>query len=432
MDGRLGGVTRRLRAWHLWTLPRPVRTYVLVVNLIAVLSTAATARLVPVTGTDLARFGVLAICAAIAIEGTRQIERQREYDRAPSVAYVDTKAVWSVAAVIALPPVLAAAMVVVTYTIAWCRIWPHQRPVLAHRWIFSAATVLCGTQAAVLVLDLGMRNYPGAPDSDLLAGLGDLAVIILAATLRWAINTALVMAAIALSSPPKSISDLFSGFGDQILEAGALGLGLVTAVVLVEANPVVLIGIVIALVALHRGLLLTQYRRDAHTDATTGLATKRRWRQLAEELLGRTRAGRKLGVLFLDLDNFKTINDTYGHPNGDLVLRAVGEALRTEIREQDVCGRWGGEEFAIVIPDVHSEETLRQVAERIRGRVARVAVTLPDRETVLTELTVSIGGALYPADNINGVDDLLVATDSALYRAKQGGRNRVELAPPVQ
>jgi len=137
-------------------------------------------------------------------------------------------------------------------------------------------------------------------------------------------------------------------------------------------------------------------------------------------------------VLFLDLDNFKTINDTYGHPNGDLVLRAVGDALRAEIREQDVCGRWGGEEFSIVIPDVHSEETLRQVAERIRHRVSGVTVTLPDRDMVLTDLTVSIGGALYPADNITGVDDLLVATDTALYRAKQGGRNRVELATPQQ
>nr|WP_020636984.1 GGDEF domain-containing protein [Amycolatopsis alba] len=432
MDGRLGDARRRLGAWHLWSLPRPVRSYVLVVNLIAVLSTAATAWLVPVTGTDLIRFGVLTLCAAIAIEGTRQIERQREYDRAPSVAYVDTKAVWSVAAVIALPPVLAAAMVVVTYTIAWLRIWPHQRPVLPHRWIFSAATVLCGTQAAVVVLSVGMRHYPGSPDSGLLAGLGDLAVIIVAAALRWAINTVLVMIAIALSSPPKSIGELFSGFGDQILEAGALGLGLVTAVVLVQANPLVLVGVVIALVALHRGLLLTQYRRDAHTDATTGLVTKRRWRQLAEEHLGRTRAGRKLGVLFLDLDNFKTINDTYGHPNGDLVLRAVGDALRAEIREQDVCGRWGGEEFAIVIPDIHGEETLRQVAERIRHQVAVVSVVLPDRDAVLTDLTVSIGGALYPAANITSVDDLLVATDTALYRAKQGGRNRVELAPPSQ
>jgi hypothetical protein len=78
-------------------------------------------------------------------ELTRQIELQREYVR-DTAAYVDTKAVWSIAATIVLPPVLATAMVVWTYAVAWWRIWPARRPVLAHRWIFSAATVLCGTR----------------------------------------------------------------------------------------------------------------------------------------------------------------------------------------------------------------------------------------------------------------------------------------------
>ncbi|MBB4685839.1 GGDEF domain-containing protein [Amycolatopsis jiangsuensis] len=406
-----------------------MRTYVLLVNVVAVGASLSTAWLVPVTRTDLLRFGVLAVCAAAAIEATRHIERQREYNRAATVAYVDTKAVWSIAAVIALPAVLATAMVVFTYAVAWWRIWPRERPVLPHRWIFSAASVLCGTQAAICVLALGMHHYPGVLASGFLPGLTDLAVIVLACGLRWAINTALVMAAIALSSAPRSLSELFAGFGDQLLEAGAIGLGLVTAALLLLANPLLLAGVVLALVALHRGLLLTQFQRDARTDVTTGLATKRWWRTVAEQYLDRARSGQgTVGVLLLDLDHFKAINDTYGHPTGDLVLREIAIALCAEVREQDMCGRWGGEEFAIVLPNVPSEEHLGQLADRIRCRVPQVVVALPDRDTVISDLTVSIGCALYPAEHLSSIDDVLVASDTALYRAKQAGRNRVELA----
>ncbi|MGV9294690.1 diguanylate cyclase [Amycolatopsis sp. NPDC003676] len=426
MRGRVAGW---FTGWRLWRLPSHVRMYVLLVNVVAVGTTLATAWLAPVHQIDLVRFGVLAVCAALAIEATRHIERQREYSRAPTVAYVDTKAVWSIAAVVALPAILASAMVVLTYAVAWWRVWPHERPVLPHRWIFSCATVLCGTQAAVAVLALGMHEYPGVLAGGFGPGLLDLVVFVLAAGLRWAINTALVMVAIALSSPPRSFADLFSGFGDQLLEAGAIGLGLVTAALLLLANPLLLAGVVIALVALHRGLLLTQFQRDARTDVTTGLATKRWWRTVAERYLERARANQdSVGVLLLDLDHFKAINDTYGHPTGDLVLREIALSLRDEVREQDVCGRWGGEEFAIALPDIPSAEHLGHIADRIRRRVPQVVVALPDQDSVISDLTVSIGCALYPAEHLASVDDVLVAADAALYRAKQAGRNRVELA----
>ncbi|QRP44852.1 GGDEF domain-containing protein [Amycolatopsis sp. FDAARGOS 1241] len=429
MRGRANRSAGWFTGWRLWRLPPYVRTYVVLVNFVAIAASLSTAWLVPVHQADLIRFGVLAVCAAAAIEATRHIERQREYNRAPTVAYVDTKAVWSIAAVVALPAVLATAMVVFTYAVAWWRVWPRERPVLPHRWIFSAATVLCGTQAAVTVLALGMHHYPGVPAPGFLPGLTDLVVIIFAAALRWAINTALVMVAIALSSPPRSLSDLFSGFGDQLLEAGAIGLGLVTAALLLLANPLVLVGVVVALVALHRGLLLAQFQRDARTDVTTGLATKRWWRTLAEQYLERARTGNgTVGVLLLDLDHFKAINDTYGHPTGDLVLREIAIALRSEVREQDICGRWGGEEFAIILPNVPTMEHLSHLADRIRRRIPQVVVALPERDTVISDLTVSIGCAMYPAEHLTGVDDVLVATDTALYRAKQAGRNRVEPA----
>ncbi|MER6877922.1 GGDEF domain-containing protein, partial [Amycolatopsis sp. NPDC000673] len=180
MRGRVAGW---FTGWRLWRLPSHVRMYVLLVNVVAVGTTLATAWLAPVHQIDLVRFGVLAVCAALAIEATRHIERQREYSRAPTVAYVDTKAVWSIAAVVALPAILASAMVVLTYAVAWWRVWPHERPVLPHRWIFSCATVLCGTQAAVAVLALGMHEYPGVLAGGFGPGLLDLVVFVLAAGL---------------------------------------------------------------------------------------------------------------------------------------------------------------------------------------------------------------------------------------------------------
>ncbi|MFD8492912.1 diguanylate cyclase [Amycolatopsis sp. NPDC059657] len=425
MRGPIGG-------WLLWQRPPRVLGYVLAIDFLAVAAGAATAKLVPIGSLDLIRAGVLAIAAAAAIELTRHVERQREYARDSTVAYVDTKAVWSVAAVIVLPPLLATAMVVWTYVYAWCRIWPARRPIPAHRWVFAASTVLLGTQAAVAVLALGMHHYPGAPATALLPGLADVGVIAAAAVLRWAINTGLVMTAIALSGPETTVRELFSGFSQQLLEAGTAGLGLVVAVLLVVANPFVLAGVVIALVAIHRGILLSQHQLAARIDVTTGLFTKKWWTELAEETLRRAAGGTRVtGVLFLDLDHFKRINDVHGHPNGDLVLRAVADAVKAETRGQDAVGRFGGEEFAVLVPDIGTARNLENLAERIRLRIHTVAVDLPGEHGIrVTGLTVSIGAAVHPADGGTSVDDLLRAADHALYRAKNAGRDQVQTTRP--
>lgn len=430
----------RVTGWCLWRLPPTVLIYVLVVDLIGVASSVATGLLRPISAQDAIRFAALAGCAALYIEMTRHIERKREFLRAESVAYIDTKAVWSFAATLVLPPALATAMVVFTYAVAWWRIWPRQRPVPLHRWLFSCATVLCGTQAAVAVLALGMRHYPGVPTPLAWAGVLDIGVIVVAALLRWAINAGLVMAAIALSSPPAQVRDLFENFSDQFLEAGAMALGLVAATLVVD-NPAVLAAVVVAMVALHRGVLLRQYRHAARTDAKTGLATKDWWHELAVQGLARARSrAATVGVLMLDLDHFKQINDTYGHLAGDQVLHAVGKALLAETRDKDISGRWGGEEFAVLVTDVGTAENLLAVAERFRRRIHALVIDVAPHDhddadhaddgqtALLTDLTVSIGGALYPEQAATSVDDLLLAADAALYRAKNAGRNRTCLS----
>ncbi len=402
---------------------------ILVVVAASILVSSATAMLVPVGSDDLVRFGVLLGCSWLAIELTRHIERKREYWRSPTSGYIDTKSVWSFAAVIVLPPLLASLMVVLTYSLAWWRIKPHARPGLPHRWIFSCATVLCGTQAAVVVLDVGMAGYPGAPGAASLEGLADFGVIAAAGVLRWAINLGLVMVAIALASPTARARDLFSNIGEQVLEAGALGLGLVTAAVVVN-NPFVLPGVVVAMVALHRGLLVHQYQQASRFDAKTGLTTAKWWHEYADQALAQARSrGRTMGLLIIDLDHFKAINDTYGHPFGDRVLRSVATELLAEVRDEDACGRWGGEEFVVALPDVGDERNVLRVAERIRRRIQAVVLEPPGRDdpAETTTITASVGGAIFPSAGINTLDELLLSADTALYAAKNAGRNTVRM-----
>lgn len=420
---------RGVAGWGLWQAPRHVVVFVLVVGAVAIGASTATAFLLPVTQDDWTRFALLGISAAVYIELTRTIERQREFV-AGTGPYLDTKSVWSFAALLICPPALATAMVVLTYAIAWLRVWPRQRPVPLYRWTFSCATVLCGTQAAVAVLALGMSHYPGIPQNSLPTGLGDLAVIAVAAALRWAINCGLVLAAILVSSPQIKLSQLFDNFSEHFLEAGAFGLGLVAAA-LVVGNPLVLAGVVVALVAMHRGVLLAQFRRAARTDSKTGLYSPEWWHQMAQRALERAEVrGTGVAVLMLDVDHFKVINDTHGHLTGDQVLRAVAQELAAETRDYDTAGRFGGEEFIVLLPEVDAEN-VRRIAERIRRRIQALvipATTEDGQQVTITDLTVSIGAAMYPSSGISTLEELLQAADAALYEAKDNGRNRIQLA----
>lgn len=404
----------------------------LAVGLVAIAVVVAVGFWVPVHGGDAVRFGVLAVCAAVYIELTRTIERTREFRRGESSPYLDTKSVWSFAAVLVLPPVLAMAMVVWTYTVAWLRIWPRQRPVALYRWTFSAATVLCGTGAAAVVLAVGLPHYPGVPSSSVLAGLLGLLIVAAAGVIRWLINASLVLAAILISTRHARPADVFDSFGEHLLEAGAMALGLVAAI-LVLVSPVALAAIIVAMVALHRGVLVRQYQHAARHDPKTGLASAGWWHEQTEQLLARARArGEALGVLLFDLDFFKKINDTYGHLAGDAVLRAVADALASETRSSDLVGRWGGEEFVAVISGVSTERALMSIAERFRRRISCLAVDINhnDEPQTITDLTISVGGTIYRPDSaITEVDEILMIADAQLYRAKQDGRNRTSIAP---
>jgi len=176
------------------------------------------------------------------------------------------------------------------------------------------------------------------------------------------------------------------------------------------------------------GYIITMWKqREAElealskTDGLTRVANRRHVIELLHhELRQAHRYRRPLSVILVDLDHFKRINDTHGHLMGDRVLVAAVDALRRGVRDSDVVGRYGGEEFLLVLPNTDGEGA-REVAERCRElvREARVGTVA---------ITASLGVASYPTANITRADDLIHRADEALYRAKERGRDRVILA----
>jgi len=161
------------------------------------------------------------------------------------------------------------------------------------------------------------------------------------------------------------------------------------------------------------------------TDGLTGLANRRRLdAELTRELLSHDRHHRSFSVLMLDVDKFKVLNDTYGHPSGDAVLRQMAKLLGDCTRRGDTVARFGGEEFLLILPETPAAGALH-LAENIRATVEETVFKIEDGKEV--RVTVSIGMARFP-DHGKSAEALIAAADGALYRSKQSGRNRITSA----
>lgn len=175
-----------------------------------------------------------------------------------------------------------------------------------------------------------------------------------------------------------------------------------------------------------RMLLENKLEREAHLDYLTGITNRRYFMELAERELSRAkRHDTPLNILMMDIDLFKVVNDNYGHKSGDIVLQKLSELCQDILRKEDLFGRVGGEEFAILLQNTPLKKAI-EVAERLREAVAKSKVILENSSTV--NFTVSIGVASLTDKSIN-LDELLNLSDKALYKAKQSGRNKVCVYP---
>jgi two-component system, cell cycle response regulator len=178
------------------------------------------------------------------------------------------------------------------------------------------------------------------------------------------------------------------------------------------------------LVIARMAVLVRAQRQMAITDGLTGLRTRRYLQEALEtEATRAVRNGSSVGLLLLDVDHFKQVNDTYGHHSGDRVLCEVANRLAALVRPGDVVARYGGEEFAVLLPNIAGAgSAVANVGERIRDGIAATAIPV-NRDTSIT-VTVSIGAAVLP-DHVQTVGELTIHADRALYAAKNAGRNRV-------
>lgn len=202
----------------------------------------------------------------------------------------------------------------------------------------------------------------------------------------------------------------------------------------VSADPRYALLLLGPMVMLERAAQLPHWMRSAQQDAKTGLANAVHWERTARAELERARTrGAPVALLLADLDHFKQINDRVGHLAGDAALAAVARTLHRNVRRGDLVGRFGGEEFVVLLPDTDMA-TATGVAERIRRTVADLRVgttTAQGRPHLLFGLTISIGVADTDRFGYELVD-LLGAADAALLTAKGAGRNLVSCAPPPE
>lgn len=179
-----------------------------------------------------------------------------------------------------------------------------------------------------------------------------------------------------------------------------------------------------AVTAIESARSYDEAREQSIRDSLTGAYNHRHFQEVLQRELGRAeRLGRPLTVLMLDIDDFKSINDRFGHPVGDAILQGIVAEIRNEVRgDMDLLARYGGDEFAVVLPETPPGEAVL-VAERVRRRVDERLFRMPDSGQML-RATVSIGVATYP-DDAGETTDLVEKADAALYRAKRGGKNAV-------
>jgi diguanylate cyclase (GGDEF)-like protein/putative nucleotidyltransferase with HDIG domain len=207
-----------------------------------------------------------------------------------------------------------------------------------------------------------------------------------------------------------------------LTESVLLLMGAVTAA-LWTINPWLVIPSLSPLLLIYKTLTIPQLKHDARIDAKTGLLNAKHFSECFTAELDRARRfDRPLSLIMADLDLLRNVNNTYGHLAGDKVLAEIGRVIQSTIREYDIAGRFGGEEFAIVLPEVGMEEA-RQIGERLRSAVEQTSIVIVTSETPI-QVTMSLGLASL-APNTSTLTELLHAADVAVYQAKLQGRNRV-------
>ena len=385
-----------------------------------------------VTGADLARLGVILVVGVAHLWLSRYREQSLRAAGRRDGVYVDTTGIWFVAAALVLP--LPLAWVVVTVW-RWQRWFVARRPV--YRYLHSVAVTVHACAAAHVLAEQLLQDHQLVPDTTWATSLPLVAALSAAATAYWLVQAGLVGAAIWLLNPRARARELFGSRADNALDLLSIGLGVATALLALTAPAAVPAMLAVAVVS-HQRAALHRLQAQAVTDPLTGLANRRAYDRalttldtpldyqvaLADERDQAAADRRDLCVVLVDLDRFKDINDTFGHPAGDDILRAIADVLLTHTHPDDTVARIGGDEFAVLIPQA-SLGTAQAMGESIRAAVNHLVVPTTDRRgepILLADVTVSVGVSVRTTRR-HQARRVVRAADRALYLSKAGGRN---------
>jgi diguanylate cyclase (GGDEF)-like protein len=298
---------------------------------------------------------------------------------------------------------------------------------LVYRRVFSVAALSLSYGAA----SLAFRAFP-----DSFAGP---AIRTGTHALTWAVAVAvceiiggrgqhvMITAAVKISNPAIRLADIEFSHDAIQSDVAELDLSVLISVV-VAVNPVLAVLGVPTVLLVRRFMMHAQLLAQARVDTKTGLLNSSTWEQEATiEIARAVRTGSPLAVALVDIDHFKAVNDTYGHLVGDKALRAVTDGLRSQLRAYDLAGRFGGEEFAILLPHAREVDALN-VAERLRVHIADLSIPVRDDDESGPAVRVTISVGVASLDGVSReLTDMLAAADAALYHAKETGRNKTHM-----
>ncbi len=411
-----GGPAWQLRQWPLWRLPRWLAAFVTAVVLADAAAFSLTVRRLTLRPHDLVLFAALLVCSAVTVELTRRVGENYGFVK-------DVHAIWELPVAILLPLAYAPLLPAVRFAITQWRVMR----VPVHRRAFSAASIGLSYLAAALLFRWLVRLVQPAQAQPARHALLWMSMVAVAAVTMWVVNQALVLTAVKGSDPALRLREV--QFAREPLYNDVTELCAAVLATFCMAGSVIAVVFALPFVSLlQRSLRHARLVTDARIDAKTGLLNAATWEREADAEVARAvRTRSPLAVAMLDIDRFKGINDTYGHLLGDQVLKEIAHALRSLLREYDRAGRFGGEEFSLLLPQTRAPDAFR-IAERIRSHVAGLSIIASGASGgERVPVTVSIGVAALDAGSKRTLADLLAAADAALYRAKAGGRDQVQM-----
>jgi diguanylate cyclase (GGDEF)-like protein len=415
---RMPTALQAVRAWPLWELRRWLIGFIVLVTLGYLAAIVLAARSAPLSIRDGLLFGALLACIAASVELTK-----RGGENAGVIK--DVYAVWGLPLAILLPPLYALLAPIVQFTLTQWRV----RRIPLHRRVFSAAAVGLSFGAASVVFHLAAGHLTGQLLSVRHHGSIWLLCVAAAAALQWAVNSILVLPAIKASDPALRIRDMI--LAREQVQNDVVELCVAVLVVLgIAISPLTIVFALPFVTLLQRSVRHTQLVNASRIDSKTGLLNAGTWeREAASEVARAVRTRTPLALVLIDIDHFKLVNDLHGHLAGDKALRAIAHTFQIFLRDYDLAGRFGGEEFALLLPQTSATDA-RQIAERVRKHIAAMPISVDDDPaTEPLQVTVSVGlaalGVSWERTTGSQLTDLLAGADSALYRAKHAGRNQV-------